>query len=450
MAKPTDIQILEVTFDYEDYIYRAPLKFHGMVVDQVRLLNVHARVQTASGKEAEGFGSMPMGNIWAFPSQVLSYDETLHAMEAMAERFVAETNNCNETAHPIDLAEMLEPQFLRIADEVAKALKLAEPIPKLCALVTASPIDAALHDGFGKANGINCYNGYGKEFMSHDLSHYLYDEFEGEYLDLYTSRKPKARMPIYHLIGALDPLTDADIPQRINDGLAETLPEWIRQDGLTHLKIKLNGDDLDWDVNRVLSIDKVAAGTQRELGVETWYYSADFNERCENVEYLMAFLDRVREGSAGAFERLQYIEQPTNRDLRANPDNKMHRAAEVRPVVIDESLTDLESFELAREQGYSGVALKTCKGQSQALLMGAAAQKCGMFLCVQDLTCPGASFLHSAGLAARIPTIAAIEGNARQYVPAANEGWAKKYPEIFTVKNGTIGTGVLTKNGLGH
>ena len=67
----------------------------------------------------------------------------------------------------------------------------------------------------------------------------------------------------------------------------------------------------------------------------------------------------------------------------------MHEAAKLKPVVIDESLTDLERLLLAREMGYTGVALKACKGQSQALLMAAAAQKYSMFLCVQDLTCPG-------------------------------------------------------------
>ena len=76
---------------------------------------------------------------------------------------------------------------------------------------------------------------------------------------------------------------------------------------------------------------------------------------------------------------------------------------------------------LAREMGYTGAALKACKGQSQALLMAAAAQKYKMFLCVQDLTCPGASLIHSAGLAAHVPGVAAIEANARQYVPAANK-----------------------------
>ena len=48
---------------------------------------------------------------------------------------------------------------------------------------------------------------------------------------------------------------------------------------------------------------------------------------------------------------------------------------------------------------HTGAAFKACKGQSQSLLLAAAAQKYSMFLCVQDLTCPGASLIHSAGLA---------------------------------------------------
>ena len=43
-------------------------------------------------------------------------------------------------------------------------------------------------------------------------------------------------------------------------------------------------------------------------------------------------------------------------------------------VVIDEALVDFESLQLSRQLGYSGVALKACKGHSEALLMGAAAQ----------------------------------------------------------------------------
>src|SRR5690606_11959617 len=160
---------------------------------------------------------------------------------------------------------------------------------------------------------------------------------------------------------------------------------------------------------RVLAIDKVATEAKAGVAGAQWFYSCDFNEKCANVDYVLQFLERIRKQNKAACDRIQYIEQPTHRDLKAHPENKMHAAAKIKPIVIAESLVAYESLLLAREQGYTGVALKACKGQTESLLMAAAAQKFGMFLCVQDLTCPGTAFLQSASLAARIPGVAAIE-----------------------------------------
>ncbi len=446
--KNTDIRIDEIRHSYEDYLYRTPIKFGGTVVDRATLLNVDCTVSSRGGRSAKGFGSMPMGNVWSFPSRVLTYDQTLGAMKALADRIVRITGGYKETGHPVDLNHALEPEYLKAAAEESRKLKLAEPIPKLCTLTTASPFDAAIHDAFGKLHGRSTYQTYGPDLMSHDLSHYLSPEFKGEFLGQYVLKQPKTRMPLYHLVGAVDPIMDADIKQRINDGLPETLPEWINYNGLTHIKIKLNGEDLKWDVDRVLTVERVAAETQKKRGVAKWNYSLDFNERAPNVGYLMDFLRQIKEKSPQGFARVQYVEQPTGRDLKKNRSNVMHEAAKLKPVVIDESLTDLENLMLAREMGYSGTALKACKGQAQALLMGAAAQKYKMFLCVQDLTCPGASLIHSAGLAAHVPGVAAIEANSRQYVPAANKGWDKRFPGIFVVKDGMMQTSVLNGRGL--
>jgi L-alanine-DL-glutamate epimerase-like enolase superfamily enzyme len=447
--KPTDIRVDAVTHGYEDHRYRTPIKFGGTALDRVTLLNVECRVRTRAGAAARGFGSMPLGNVWAFPSRLLDYDATLGAMKALAERIAGIAAGCTEVGHPVDLTWALEPEYHKAAAEVARDLALPEPVPPLAALVAASPFDAALHDAFGKAHGLSSYDTYGPDFLPHDLGHYLGPEFRGERLDRYVDRRPRPRMPLYHLVGALDALGPAEIRRPVGDGLPETLADWIRADGLTHLKIKLNGDDLAWDVGRVLGVDWVAEEVQRQRGVTTWHYSLDFNERCRDVGYLLEFLARLRARVPAAFERVAYVEQPTARDLRADRQNVMHEAARVRPVVIDESLTDLESLRLAREMGYTGAALKACKGQSQSLLLAAAAQKYGMFLCVQDLTCPGASLIHSAGLAARVPGVTAVEANARQYVPAANRPWEARFPGIFRITEGTLETGTLSGPGLG-
>jgi L-alanine-DL-glutamate epimerase-like enolase superfamily enzyme len=238
------------------------------------------------------------------------------------------------------------------------------------------------------------------------------------------------------------------VTEPVSDELPDTLRAWIHFNGLTHLKIKLNGDDLDWDVDRTVRVDAVAASVQQERGVNRWVYSLDFNERCRDAGYVLEYLGRVRERAPAGFDRIQYIEQPTARDLNAEPANAMHEVSKLRPVVIDESLTDLESLLRSRELGYTGAALKACKGQSHALLMAAAAQKHGMFLTVQDLTCPGASLIHSAGLAAHVPGVAAIEANARQYMPAANAPWEDRFPGLFKITDGTAETGMLTRPGL--
>lgn len=449
MEKTSDIRVVDTSLTIEDYKLRTPLKFGGRVMTAFKLLNVQVTVENRAGKHSIGNGSMPVGNIWAWPSTVVDADQAQQAMVRYAERTLELFDGFDDYGHPIELVFHISAEYDHLGRSVSKRMGLAEPVPKLAQLVCASPLDAALHDAYGRINGLNSYNTLSADFMNNDLSVYLDESFAGEYLDQYTLRAPKDRMPLYHLVGALDPLTAADNTNPVRDGLPETLGEWIHFNGLTHLKIKLNGDDLDWDVQRVLAVDRVATEAQGQRGCKTWYYSTDFNEKCKDVEYVLEFLKRVKSGCPAAYDRIQYIEQPTHRDLKAHPENKMHAAAKLKPIVIDESLVDYESLLLAREQGYTGVALKACKGHTEALFAAAAAQKLGMFLCVQDLSCPGFSFLHSASLAARVPAVAAIEGNSRQYCPDANRVWARDVPEMFEITDGTVGTGVLSGPGLG-
>jgi hypothetical protein len=98
--------------------------------------------------------------------------------------------------------------------------------------------------------------------------------------------------------------------------------------------------------------------------------------------------------------------------------------------------------------GYTGAALKACKGQTQSLLMAAAARKWGMFLCVQDLTCPGMSLVQSASLASHIQGVNALEANARQYMPLANREWEAAHPGLFIIKDGLVRTSSLIGLGL--
>src|SRR5205807_7116056 len=87
-------------------------KFAGKEVDRATILNVRCVAHVTNGRSAHGFGSMPMGNIWSFPSERMSYDKTLGAMKALAKRVRNITADFKETAHPIDINGALEPEYM--------------------------------------------------------------------------------------------------------------------------------------------------------------------------------------------------------------------------------------------------------------------------------------------------------------------------------------------------
>ena len=448
-GKESDARIERIVCSYEEHVLRAPLKFARTVVNRATLLTVNCTVRTKAGRVASGFGTMPLNYTFSFPSGTLSEQARLAAMKALAAEIATITGAYEGFGHPIDINWELAPLYLKAAADVSRRLQLADPIPKLCTLVTAAAFDAAIHDAYGKAQGLNCFHTYGPEFMNHDLSRYLGAAYRGEYPGRYVRSEPRARMPLCHLISAVDPIEEVDNVRPIRDGLPETLPEWIHFNGLKSFKIKLNGDDLQWDLERVVYIDRVTAEAQRKRGSEDWAYVLDFNEKCPDVGYYLTFLRRLKDELPRGFERIGYVEQPTARDLEAHPENAMHEAARWCPVVIDESLIDVDSLLLARRLGWTGAVVKSPKGLTHMIMIASAAGKQGIFLAGGDMSCPGAALIQTACLQARVPGLTSLEANARQFLPAANKAWEARFPGMFRVTDGMIRTGELTRPGLG-
>ncbi len=447
MAK-TDLARFELRLDQHSYAYRTPMKFGGRVVTDVTVLSVECEAESGVGR-AIGLGSMTLGVAWAWPGSTIPDDRKLKLVLELAGRCSVAIAGAGQAGHPLDLCHRFAPLRDSIAIDVARDHELKEPIPELAVLLAASPIEAALFDAHGKAAGKSSYELLAREHLPNDLSRYLDDSYTGLFLDQFVLPKPIASLPLYHLVGALDPLSTRDLESPIGDGLPETLGDWILRDGLSHLKIKLAGDDLDWDLTRVLRVNQVA-NEHAPASDRAWSFSLDFNERCESEDYVLELLEKLSSASREVMHRIRYIEQPTHRDLERYPDNTMHRVTEILPVVIDEALIGLKSLRVAVGQGYSGIALKACKGHAEALLMGAVAVHENLYLCVQDLTCVGGNLLHSASLASHFPGVAAIESNGRQYCPAGNAGYTDgRFRSFFEVRGGTVPTGLLDGPGLG-
>jgi L-alanine-DL-glutamate epimerase-like enolase superfamily enzyme len=447
MTKTSKISVVEAETEKFPFVYRSPLKFAGRVVKDVTVFRTTLAIEEKGKKKiAYGMGEMTMGSAWAWPSKTLTPEQVLRTVIALAERIAKAALTLEVASCPIALAAELKTIAKKQAAELAEAMKLTEPIPDLAVALAMSSTDIALHDAFGRLHNANSFDLLGPDILGGDLSTWLGEDFAGKHLAETVLPKPTSTLNLYHLVGSLDPLSADDLNRRIGDGLPETLEEWIQKQQLSHLKIKITGQDLDADVGRVFEIDRIA---MRTAPSRVWSYSIDFNEACENEDYVIDFLERLDRLSKDSTQKLHYIEQPMHRDLRARKEVTMHRVSRLKPVVIDESLTDLDSIKFAKQQGYSGIAIKACKGISDSILFSAAAKHYGMKIYVQDLTCIGASFLTSASLASRISGVTAVEGNGRQYCPAGNKDWDSLYRPMFHILGGVVPTELLGGVGLG-
>jgi len=446
----SDIRIIEIEPSFRAEPLRTPLKFGTGVVREITSFTARAKVESGTGQVAEGYGQILLSDVWAFPSLKLSHDERDRALREMSIRYCKVVSGFPHPAHPIDIHFETKEELLALRKEVQKALGLSEEIPVLAALLSASPVDAALHDAFGHANGISSYEGYAPPFLRWDLSRFLGSEFRGEHISNYLRDSFLPELPIFHLVGGMDKLRCSEVTgEDPKDGLPVALEEWIERDGVFCFKVKLKGNDIEWDVERTKAVAEVARESLMKLGKRKFYFSVDSNEMCESPEYVKEYYIKLREASKEAFDALLYYEQPTERELERHGFD-MREVGRIKPVIADEGVTDLEKLDLAISLGWSGVALKTCKGHSSALLYIAKVAKKGLFYTVQDLTNPGRSFVHSAGLAARSFPMMGVEYNSRQYLPHSDEDIQRKHRDLFVVRGGKIRTDSIGKIGLGY
>ena len=83
-------------------------------------------------------------------------------MIELGQRLVSEAHQYRGVGHPLEMTHDLSPSFEAVADDVTRVAGLAERMPRLAQLVAASPLDAAIHDAYGKALGQNSCNLLGR------------------------------------------------------------------------------------------------------------------------------------------------------------------------------------------------------------------------------------------------------------------------------------------------
>jgi hypothetical protein len=447
----TDIRLVDIDMDFEKILMRTPLKFGTGVSTSVTAFTVETTVENRRGQVATGQGNILLSFLWGYPSPTMTAEQRVMAMRTVAERFCHFMLDNAKFGHPMDLFLEAKDELPRLSARVDYETEAVDPMPLLGALVCASPLDAALTDGFGKVNGICSYDGYSSEYMSHDLSRWCGPDFVGKYPADYLHAAYKSHVPVFHLVGGLDKLTASEVTDEDpKDGLPISLDQWIERDGIRCFKVKLRGNDNDWDVQRTADVARVVQETYDRLGIEDRFHlSTDSNEMNPDPQSVLDYLHRLRELSPQAFDALLYLEQPTERDLTISHFD-MSEVASIKPVVVDEGVSSVEMMDIAIELGWSGVGLKTCKSHSASMLYLAKAVEQDLVLTFQDLTNPGLSLVHEAGFAARIDTLMGFEYNSRQYLPHAYPEIRALHKPLFAVRDGLVSTETIGELGLGY
>lgn len=449
VSKPSDVRCVGAAVYFLPIKTRMPIKFGPETLSSVTCARVQMRVQSRDGRTAEGWGETPLSVQWGWPS-TLAYEPRHAEMKelclALGKAWVANA----QFGHPVEIGSEFEDEVLpKLLNSANQFSTVGEAMPWLAALICASAFDIALHDAYGNLLQRSTYETYGPEHLNRTLEKFLTPadkavSFSGKTVVDYLLPKRKEKLSAWHLVGGLDPLDPADLTgKEPNDGYPVLLRDWITRDGLNCLKIKLRGNDAGWDYERVVRVGKIAI----ETGAQK--LTADFNCTVSDPQYVVHILDKLRADEPEIFHRLLYIEQPFPYNLEKNPMD-VRAISSRKPLFLDESAHNWKLIRLGRELGWTGVALKTCKTQSGALLSGCWAKAHGIQIMVQDLSNPMLAQIPHVLLAAHIGTIEGIETNGMQFYPEASKPEASVHPGLYQRRNGVVDLSTVTGSGFGY
>lgn len=414
-------QILAAEVEFIEQPFLKPLQISAGLITKATEARVSVTVRV-EGREATGRGSIYLSDLWAWPGATPAREEKDRVMRALCREIAADLAVLcgGSAAHPLELGLQLH-----------HALDgLCPQMPLLGRSVCASPFDAAIHDAVGIALGVSAFSFYERN-TSIPTADAWFPEGGAAAAIRAVIRKPERELTAWWLVSAGD---DLETAVRGN----------VLQRGIRAFKIKTLGRDNDADARRTAEIFRAARG----WGIAAPVLSVDSNEGHRDSAAVLDYLERLEAIDGEAYAALAYLEQPTSRDIVACPQDWRAVAAR-KPVLLDEGLTSLELLPMVEQQGWSGLALKTCKGHSFALASAAWAHRRGLLLAVQDLTNPGYAAIHSFLFAAHLPSLNGVELNSPQYTPEANAPWLPSLSGLFMPAAGVHRLDQVDAAGLG-
>ncbi len=256
----------------------------------------------------------------------------------------------------------------------------------LCSSFALALFERAVIDAVCRIEGLSFYGSLRQDRLGF-RAELIHDELQGfSFVDC-LPEKPLDRIKIRHTIGSNDPLTadDVDEVDELNDGEPFTLEEYLAQDGITCLKIKICGDRKR-DLKRLDRIWSVVSHSKPTI-------TLDGNEAYDDVTEFGELVEKLSRRSPKMFEQILFIEQPMSRAKTLDSILKpvVETIESLKPLIIDEADGYLHAFADAVKVGYHGVSHKNCKGifkslANYALCKFRSGDDGTLFLSAEDLT----------------------------------------------------------------
>lgn len=360
MAEPVRFRVADTRLGILNVMARMPFRFGSVSIDAIAQATLEVTIETADGRQSRGYAADFLSYKWFDKRPEKGPAEgtldLIASIDAAADAYRG-AGFASAFDHWRDLHPALE------------EASLARDHNRLGGNFGVSMVERATIDAIGRVLGQGFDPLVRGSALGIDEPSVFTDLPHGSVAAALPAQ-PRQQLTLRHTVGLADPLSAADLEVPINDSFPETLEQYLRNDGVRFLKIKVSGDS-DADLQRLTDIWQVAAAIGDPIST-----TLDGNEQYASTAEFASLMEAIRAQPdlQDFYNSILFIEQPVERTAcLGGPLDPAALEVIGKPLLIDEADGWTTAFQEATACGYQGVSHKNCKGVFRSFLNNALA-----------------------------------------------------------------------------